>query len=85
MSDHTFCRLLLKVTRADLTAEQRKRLVGAWSYLYRWSGAVDSGEYHIPNDNFYWHGSCCCAYYARSQGINAWLQQFYPETQEGNS
>ncbi len=85
MNNHDFCRLLLSVTRADLTAEQSKRLVGAWSYLYRWSGSVDSGEYHIPKDNFYWHGSCCCAYEARVQGINAWLQQFYPETHEGKS
>lgn len=79
MSDHTFCRLLLKERRHTLTSEQRKRLVGGWSYLYRWQGAVDSGEYHVPKDNFYWHGSACCAYYARSQGIFAWLEKFYPE------
>lgn len=82
MSDHTFCRVLLKVTRADLTAEQRKRLVGAWSYNY--TGQRD-GEFHVPKDDFYWHGSACCAYHARTQGINAWEQQFYPETHEGKS
>ena len=34
MSDHTFCRMLLKETRRTLTAEQARRLVGAWSYNY---------------------------------------------------
>ena len=80
MSDnHDFCRLLLKVTRAELTAEQRRRLVGGWAYTYDRNGRVDSGEYHVPRDSFYWHGSCCCAFYARSQGISAWLAEHYPE------
>jgi len=79
MSNHDFCRTLLKVTRDHLTSEQRKRLVGAWSYMYRWSGAAESGEYHVPKDKFYWHGSACCAYHARTQGINAWLEYHYPE------
>jgi len=73
MSDnHDFCRLMLKGVRSELTADQRKKLVGSWSYLYRWSGAVDSGEFHGP-DGFYWHGSTCCAYDARQQGISAWI------------
>jgi len=79
MSDHDFCRLLLSETRRTLTAEQRKRLVGGWSYVYRWGGAARSGEYHVPKDSFYWHGSACCAYEARTNGINAWLEHFYPE------
>ena len=80
MSDrHDFCRLLLKMTRADLTAEQRRLLVGAWSYLYARSGTTDSGEYHVITDRYYWHGSCCCAYHARAQGIAAWLAEKYPE------
>ena len=78
MSSHDFCRLVLSETRRTLTAEQRKRLVGAWSYTYPWSGAAESGEYHVPKDDFYWHGSSCCAYHSRTQGINAWLEQFYP-------
>ncbi len=81
MSDHTFCRLYLKETRASLTNEQRRQLVGGWSYVYRWSGVVDSGEFHVPRDSFYWHGSACCAYSARAAGIHAWLQQNYPEQQ----
>lgn len=75
MSDHTFCRLLLAETRHSLTAEQRKRLVGSWSYNY--AGQRD-GEWHGP-DGYYWHGSACCAYHARSQGISAWVDHFYPE------
>jgi hypothetical protein len=78
MSNHDFCRLLLKTTRDDLTSEQRKRLVGSWSYMYRWGSAASSGEWHGP-DGYYWHGSACCAYEARTHGINAWLQEFYPE------
>jgi len=81
MSDHTFCRLLLAETRSTLTTEQRKRLVGSWSYMYRWSGAALSGEWHGP-DGYYWHGSTCCAYHARSQGISAWLTTNYPEQEE---
>ena len=82
MSDsHGFCRLLLNATRAELTGEQRKRLVGSWSYMYRWSGAAVSGEWHGP-DGYYWHGSACCAYHARSEGIHAWLNKFYPEKGE---
>ncbi len=76
MSDHTFCRLLLKETRRTLTSEQRKRLVGAWSYKY--VGQHD-GEFHVQKDDFYWHGSACCSYHARSQGISAWLAANYPE------
>ncbi len=80
MSDrHDFCRLLLAMTRKELTPAQRRRLVGAWSYTYSWSGTTDSGEYHVPRDKFYWHGSCCCAYHARSQGITAWQAEHYPE------
>lgn len=73
MTDHTFCRLLLKVTRSELTAEQRRCLVGAWSYMYRRSGVAESGEFHV-RDGFYWHGSACCSFYARQQGILAWLE-----------
>ncbi len=79
MSGHGFCRMLLSVTRRDLTAEQRKRLVGAWSYTYTNGREVNQGEFQVPKDDYYWHGSCCCAYSARSNGISAWTQAFYPE------
>jgi hypothetical protein len=83
MSDsHDFCRLLLSVTRKELTTEQRKLVVGAWSYTYSNGSVVDSGEFQIPKAEYYWHGSCCCAYSARTNGINAWLQEFYPEEKE---
>lgn len=82
MSDHDFCRLLLKTTRDDLTSEQRKRLVGAWSYTYSGNTRAQSqGEYHVPKDDYYWHGAACCAYHSRTQGISAWLEHFYPEDQ----
>ena len=81
MSSHDFCRMLLSVTRKELTTEQSKRLVGGWSYTYsNGYGGTDSGEFQVPKDDYYWHGSCCCAYSARTNGINAWLQAFYPET-----
>ncbi len=73
-ADHTFCRLMLKQTRLELTKEQRTRLVGAWSYRYGWT---DTAEFHV-RDGFYWHGSACCAFYARYQGIVAWLEHNYP-------
>lgn len=76
MSGHDFCRHLLKATRNELTNEQRKRLIGAWSYNY---AGQRNGEFHVPKDDFYWNGSTCCAYHARSQGIMAWLDKFYPE------
>ena len=79
MSDsHGFCRHLLRATRTELSGEQRKRLVGAWSYKYRGR----SGEFHVPSDEYYWHGSACCAYHARAEGIHAWLNKFYPEKGE---
>lgn len=84
MSDsHDFCRLLLSVTRRDLTPEQRERLKGAWSYQYKRGGIVHDAEFTVcadrACDTFQWHGSACCAYSARVNGINAWLQKFYPE------
>ncbi len=78
MSDHNFCRLLLKTTRTSLTSEQQKRLIGAWSYTYD----DNSGEFHVPKDDFYWYGSAHCAYEARVNGINAWLARFYPEDED---
>jgi hypothetical protein len=81
MSDHDFCRLLLKHTRDDLTSEQRKRLVGAWSYTYN----DGCGELHVPKDGFYWYGSACCAWAARTNGINDWLQKYYPEADDEQS
>ncbi len=81
MSSHDFCRVLLSVTRRELTPEQRKLIVGAWSYTYKQFRSVSSGEFHVPKSEYYWHGSCCCAYSARVNGINAWLQKFYPETE----
>lgn len=72
-----FCRILLATIRAELTAEQRKQLVGSWSYMYD----DGHGEFHTK-DGFYWYGSADNAYDARAQGISAWLQKNYPETEE---
>ncbi len=81
--DHDYCRLLLKETRRALTSEQRHRLKGAWSYMYRNWGAATDGEFHVRSDKtnakFYWYGSACCAYDARAQGISAWLNENYSE------
>jgi len=74
-SDHTFCRLMLKDVRNELTSEQRKRLVGASSY-YR---AHIGGEFRVMSEDFYWHGSSDCSWDARQQGISAWLEYNYPE------
>ena len=77
MTDHSFCRALLKTVRNDLTAEQRKRLTGSWSYFYK---GQDQGEFHVTrgDEDFYWFGSAHCAYDARQKGISAWLEQNYP-------
>jgi len=76
MSDHGFCRALLKTVRSDLTSEQRKRLKGAWSYQ---SSGERCGEFQVPAEDFYWYGSSHCSWDARQQGISAWLEQNYPE------
>lgn len=68
MDNHEFCRLLLKVTRRDLTPKQREAIKGSWSYML----SDGHGEWHGPDD-FYWHGSADCAYDARAKGISAWL------------
>ncbi len=77
MADHEFCRLELKLLRKDLTAEQRGRLKGAWSYMY-----TDSGEFQVTAEDFYWHGSAHCAYDCRFKGILAWLNANYPDDEE---
>ena len=71
MSEHDFCRGLLKVVRSDLTREQKQKLRGTWGYVFE--GFNDHGEWHGP-DGFYWHGSACCVYAARAHGIQAWLE-----------
>ncbi len=76
MADHMFCRLTLRQLRAELTAEQRRRLKGSWSYMYR---GADQGEFQVTAEDFYWYGSAHCAYDARYKGITAWLTQNYPE------
>lgn len=84
---HDFCRALLRTTRQELTTEQRKRLVGAWSYKHT---AFD-GHYEFTvldwecGDHcaagFYWSGKACCAYAARVSGIEGFLTLFYPEAE----
>lgn len=70
---HDFCRLVLagymKDVRRVVPAEDIKK---SWGYKYDWG---DNVEFHGPDD-FYWHGSGCCVYQARSQGWDAFLQQF---------
>lgn len=75
MNRHAFCRGVLRAIRAELTIEQQKRVNGSWSYMYQ----DGTGEFHIPNDDFYWYGSADCAYDARVQGILAWIREFYPD------
>lgn len=75
--NHDFCRALLKTVRSDITYEQRKRLKGSWSYFYK---GQDQGEFHVPNEDFYWFGSAHCAYDARQKGISAFLAQAYPDS-----
>lgn len=72
MDDHAFCRALLRTTRQDLTAAQRKALKGSWSYFYTGEG---KGEFHVPSTDFYWYGSAHCAYDARQAGISAWIER----------
>lgn len=74
--DHDFCRALLRETMISVkehtTAEQRK---GAWAYKYRDS---QSAEFQITEGElkgFYWNGRACCAWHARAQGWNAWMEQ----------
>ena len=70
--NHRFCRLLLHGTmcavRTATTTQQRK---DAWTY--RFSLGFDSFEFHGPDD-FYWHGSACCKWHARSIGWEAWMR-----------
>jgi len=80
MSDHTFCRCLLKTVRQSLTNDQKKRLRGAWS----WRDGFDAAEFQVPSDGFYWYGSAHCSYDARQQGISAWLSRYYDEDDDGN-
>ena len=74
MADHTFCKALLRTVRESLTPEQRKRLVGGWSYMYE-----REGEFQLTNEGFYWNGSAHCSWDARQQGISAWINQNYPD------
>lgn len=78
MSDHGFCRAMLRTVRGDLTADQKKRLRNAWSWM---DGRC--GEFQVPSDGFYWYGSADCAYDTRQQGISAWLAVHYEEDGDG--
>jgi len=84
MGEHDFCRILynevMKEVKPMTTAEGRK---GAWGYVY--TGA-DHGEFQIttgPLAPFYWSGSCCCKWSAKSSGWSAWIEQ--QKTKEGNA
>ena len=70
MTDHTFCRSLLRATmeavKEATTPDQRRE---AWGYKYDGSQQV---EFHGPA-KFYWHGRGCCVWHARHQGWTAWL------------
>jgi hypothetical protein len=73
VSDHTFCRTVLRFTMIDVrkrtTVAERK---AAWAYR---SGLIDDqAEFHGPGD-FYWHGRAHCLYEARAKGWAAWLQE----------
>lgn len=80
---HDFCRVLLRTVRRDLTDQQRLELRGSYAYLY--TGFRDHGEWHGPG-GFYWHGTACCAFAARSSGISAWLaaQEENPDAGSGS-
>ena len=79
MDNHGFCRALLRTVRNELTTEQKRRLKGSWSYFYK---GHDQGEFQVPSEEFYWHGSAHCAFDARQQGISAWLSTNYPEIEK---
>lgn len=71
MDDHNFCRQVLKEVMKDVRKhvpiEQRRKV-----HTYKFSG-FGTGEFHGPN-NFYWHGSVCCRWDARSNGWQAYLR-----------
>lgn len=78
MSDHDFCRSILRETmvgvRQVTTVAERK---AAWAW--RSDLLSRSGEFHGPDD-FYWHGNSCCLWHAKSQGWTVWLQSKGLET-----
>ena len=84
MSEHDFCRKILSDTRKSLTPKQRQELAGSSVYVERTPVGCDKiGEFFATaptnGERFYWYGSVDCAWDARTQGIEAWLDKFYPE------
>lgn len=77
MSDHDFCRALLRETRRAVNkivpVEERK---SAWAYKYDYS---DDVEFHVPVRGFFWHGGGCCKWHARHEGWVAFMEEFYKE------
>lgn len=70
MSDHAFCRGLLRQVMSDVRkyvpVAARKK-----SWAYKFDG-FDTVEFHGPNE-FYWHGQGCCKWHARYAGWCAYL------------
>ncbi len=67
----SFCRCRLTRTMEEVrkffTVEQRKQ---AWA----WRDGDRHVEFHGP-DNFYWYGSGCCLWDARTRGWEALLEK----------
>lgn len=73
MRNHSFCRKLLTVSQ-----EQAKEKIGSenikscWAY---YSKAADTYEFHGPDDFYYVCNHADCLWSAKSEGLDAYLDQ----------
>lgn len=70
MSEHSFCRGLLKEVMVDVARHTTpQQLKEAWAWK---TPGIRGVEFHGP-DGFYWHGSADCLWEAKSKGWEAWM------------
>lgn len=73
MNDHSFCRVLLKELMPYVRGVATKDEIKA-SWAWKSSSTRSQGEFHGPS-GFYWQGSACCLYAAKSEGWSRYLKQ----------
>lgn len=74
---HDFCRVMWKQVKPyyDMVTTPAERKT-AWAYGYDY-GHGDHREWHGPG-GFYWHGTACCNFMARYEGVCRWLEEKHP-------
>ena len=79
MTNHAFCRCLLKSVMEEVRKHFNKEFIKkAWGYKYSNDHHV---EFHINSKEpgkqaeFYWYGQGCCVWYAKAEGWMSYMDK----------